>query len=244
MKPGIGHRFFSLMATTLVALLLTATSTFSQEDKRIPGMLDLSKVKITIYDVAFVAELQGSNGAYNETQLDKYHGAVITLAITKEPGSSLTLHAQDLVLHYRRGEDSYDVAKCIGLSSFSSSLDVDRPMTFYNSGLGKMVTGELYPIGWTVLSQFLGGKTLLWFLLLLTFVSDSLFVPRAVPRGVVRYGSISGTRSPVSCCPAIGGTARCCRNQSTYSALRSGREPCRSCEGRCPRTSRSSTSVQ
>jgi hypothetical protein len=123
---------------SLLGLLLAGTCALAQP---IPGMLDLTKVKVSIHDVVFVTELSGTNGTYKEKQPEKYHGVVITLRITKDVASSLTIHAQDLVLHYRRGEDNYDVAKCIGLSVFSSSLDVDRPMTFFDSGLGKMTTG-------------------------------------------------------------------------------------------------------
>ncbi len=111
----------------------------SQAESAIPGLLDLKDVKMEIAAVTFVKEYQGSNGTFRETQLDKYRGMVVTLAITKPAGEALALHAADLNLHYRHGSD-YDVSPCHGVSGFSTQMDQDRDMLFIQRGFGKQTT--------------------------------------------------------------------------------------------------------
>ena len=127
--------------------LLSTRATFAadkpvgQEAKQnAPRSLDLSKVKIRIVDVAFVKELTGVNATYRQKNPDKYRAAILTLEVKKPAGESITIQAQDLALHYSYGSNA-DVSKCSGLSTFSSTKDVDRPMSLYAMGYGSVATG-------------------------------------------------------------------------------------------------------
>lgn len=105
-----------------------------------PFMTDLGSLDIEIVGATFVAKLDGVNARFEESQSDMFRGLVLTLRIKKPAAQELTLVAQDLALHYSYGR-GVDVAKCQGLSAFSSQRDVDRPITLYRLGLGRVTTG-------------------------------------------------------------------------------------------------------
>jgi hypothetical protein len=65
---------------------------------------------------------------------------VLTVKITKPAGEELTLPCQDLVLHYRFGQKS-DVARCYGISAFSTDQGVDRAMRLSAQGNFSSSTG-------------------------------------------------------------------------------------------------------
>jgi hypothetical protein len=104
------------------------------------GVLDIKKVKIEILGVYFMKELKGVNASFKQNNDAKYRGMVMTVKVRKPAGEPLTLNAQDLVLHYSYGSSS-DIAKCSGLSAFSTANDTDRPMALYAQGLGSQTTG-------------------------------------------------------------------------------------------------------
>lgn len=105
-----------------------------------PDVVDWSKVKLEIVDVTFVRKLDGVNGLFEEPEPAKYRGMLVTLRVTKPAGEELHLLAPDFTLHYRYG-DSSDVSPCRGMSMFSTSPDVDRPVKFFTNGYGTMTTG-------------------------------------------------------------------------------------------------------
>jgi hypothetical protein len=106
----------------------------------VPDLVDLKKVNLAVVEAYFVTKLHGGVTRFEETKPDKYRGLVLTLKITKPAGEPLSLREADLVLHYRRGSSS-DVARCFGLSGFSTSRDVDRPMSLHQNGTGMSETG-------------------------------------------------------------------------------------------------------
>jgi len=106
----------------------------------IPGAIDLSKVRFEIVKSMFVSKLEGINASYTENQPDKFRGLLLTVRITKPASAALTIHGPDLDLHYNHG-NTYDVLNCQGLSSFSKSMDVDRPMRLWSTGIGSVATG-------------------------------------------------------------------------------------------------------
>jgi hypothetical protein len=134
----VSARKLTLAALLTLAVGLAAPA-FAQ-DNNPPDALDLSKVRLQVVDATFVANLQGTNATYKETQLDKYRGLILTVKVTKQPGVPLTVICQDINIHYRFGESS-DVAKCFGLSTFSAQQDEDRAMSLYSLGWGKSSTG-------------------------------------------------------------------------------------------------------
>lgn len=105
-----------------------------------PLAVDVDNVSFRIVDATFVLKLDGVDTTFDETEAEEYHGLVITVEIKKRAGEELTLCAQDLPLHYHYGRKS-DVAKCQGLSTYSSVRDVDRAMNLYEGGLGRSSTG-------------------------------------------------------------------------------------------------------
>lgn len=100
---------------------------------------DATRAGVSIEAANFVAELQGVNASFKELQPDKYRGLVLTLRVRKPPDEPLTIHAQDLALHYRFGTKQ-DVARCTGISAFSLTRDAERRIVFLAQGLGAMAT--------------------------------------------------------------------------------------------------------
>lgn len=128
------------IATAILTIVGTEISAQDKEKLVAPLVLNTNKVKIEITDVAFVKELDGAVGRFQETDPEKYRGVVVTLSIHKAAGESLTLLAQDFCLHYRYG-NQVDVAPCIGLSTFATTQDAERPMKFFARGRGTATTG-------------------------------------------------------------------------------------------------------
>jgi hypothetical protein len=126
------------------AMVILATRSVLGQDKRafkdVPKLLDLTNTKIEIVDTMFVKEMQGENARFEESEPSKFRGLLITIKVTKPAGQSLTIHAQDFVLHYKYGS-SADVAKCYGLSTFSVQQSADRSMALYKQGIGARSTG-------------------------------------------------------------------------------------------------------
>ncbi len=105
-----------------------------------PDVFDLSSVKFQIVDATFVTKLDSAKAQFAETKPDQYHGLIVTLRIDKAPGAEVTLTCQDIALHYRYGNNT-DVARCYGLSSYSTQQNEDRVMALYTQGWGKTTTG-------------------------------------------------------------------------------------------------------
>jgi len=133
----------NLRAATMTALLAMPAGlsmpAFSQ-NRSPPDVFDLSSVKFEIVNATFVTKLDSAKAQFAETKPNQYHGLIVTVRITKEPGSQISLTCQDISLHYRFGDDS-DVARCYGLSSYSTQLNEDRVMALYSQGWGKTTTG-------------------------------------------------------------------------------------------------------
>ncbi len=127
-----------IMAAFLV--LVGGMSLRQAEAAQPPLAIDVDEVSFRIVDATFVLKLDGVDETFEETEEDEYRGLVITVEIKKRAGEQLTLCAQDFPLHYHYGKKS-DVAKCQGLSTFSSVRDVDRTMNLYSGGLGRSSTG-------------------------------------------------------------------------------------------------------
>lgn len=128
-------------ATVGAAVLIGLTAHRSEgDDAQAPGVFPAGACEMTIVGQAFVRELTAENAQFTESQADKYRGLVVTLKITKPADLPLTLHAQDLPLHYRYG-DSYDVAICMGLSAFSTTANTERAMQLSSSAYVKSTTG-------------------------------------------------------------------------------------------------------
>jgi hypothetical protein len=105
-----------------------------------PDVFDLGKVRLQIVDATFVTKLDSEKAQFAESKPDQYHGLVVTLQITKAAGDEVTLTCQDIALHYRYGINA-DVARCYGLSSYTTRQDEDRVMALYSQGWGKSTTG-------------------------------------------------------------------------------------------------------
>jgi hypothetical protein len=103
-------------------------------------VFDLSKVNFQIVDATFVTKLDSQKAQFAETKPDQYHGLIVTLRIAKTAGEELTLTCQDIALHYRYGQQS-DIARCYGLSSYTTRQDEDRSMALYSQGWGTSTTG-------------------------------------------------------------------------------------------------------
>jgi len=107
---------------------------FGVRGKTAPLVIPLDQVKIEIANVKFEVEVQGVDGPMRmpENRRDKYRLALVTLRVRKPPGMKLTVAAADLTFHYWHGSDP-EVAPAEGLSSFSTSLEDDRPMKLWQS---------------------------------------------------------------------------------------------------------------
>jgi len=105
-----------------------------------PEVFDLSKVQFQIVAATFVTKLDTQRANFIEKNPEQYHGLIVTLRITKVPGAELTLVCQDIALHYRYGQQS-DVARCYGLSTYTTQQNEDRAMSLYSQGWGRSTTG-------------------------------------------------------------------------------------------------------
>jgi hypothetical protein len=105
-----------------------------------PETLNLNNVRFQIVDTAFVTKLEAGSNRFEETHPDKYHGLIVTLKITKEAGTEFTVACQDINIHYRYGQQS-DIARCYGLSNYSTQQNEDRSMSLYGQGWGRSTTG-------------------------------------------------------------------------------------------------------
>jgi hypothetical protein len=121
-------------------LALSARSQSKYAEVRAPDVLDVGRLDISIVDAVFVKKLDAVNAQFEESKPDTFHGLVLTLKVEKPADDPLTLYGQDLSLHYRHGEKT-DVLPCQGVSGFSSSLEVDRPMQLSQSGYVSSTTG-------------------------------------------------------------------------------------------------------
>ena len=137
---GRSARYVTIALCILSLAALPGRVTAAETASSIPGSIDLSKVHFEIMKAVFVSKLEGINASYTENQPDKFRGLLLTVRITKPVSEALTIHGPDLDLHYNHG-DTYDVLNCQGLSSFSKSLDVDRPMRLWSTGIGSVTTG-------------------------------------------------------------------------------------------------------
>lgn len=132
---------YVVMAVALALVGLGPAGQTWSEDTAIPGLVDLSRLKVEIASAVFLTSLDSDGAEFNETRPDQYRGLVVTVRLTKPAGSELTLHPADFSLHYRRAGGEYDVAPCHGISSFSTAAEVDRAMSFFSGGWGSVSTG-------------------------------------------------------------------------------------------------------
>mgnify|MGYP001047854635 CR=1 FL=1 len=136
----------SFVVAVLIAALIGLTGGLAEAQLLIakesaPDVINLVKVKIQLVSDVFVKELKGVNASFAMGEdARKYRGLILTLKVEKPAGESVTLNAQDLVLHYRYGEKS-DIAPCNGVSAFSVQRDLDRPMRLFRRGRGGSSTG-------------------------------------------------------------------------------------------------------
>lgn len=128
-----------ILSLAVVCGVSISFAALAGNDKEPPYLLSADDVKFEIVGASFVAKLQGLTNRFEENDLDKYRGLVVTVKITKPADEELTLVAQDLTLHYHFGE-SADVSRCQGISTFTKEKDVDRIMRFYNN-VGSATTG-------------------------------------------------------------------------------------------------------
>jgi hypothetical protein len=130
----------SIVNSALLALAIGLYLPAFAQNPTPSDLFDLSKVNFQIVDATFVTKLDGLSGHFAETKPEQYHGLIVTLRVTKASGAELTLTCQDIALHYRYGQQS-DVARCNGLSSYSTQQNEDRAMALYTLGWGKSTTG-------------------------------------------------------------------------------------------------------
>ena len=130
----------SLLKCVLVTLVAGLTMPAFAQNSNAPETFNLNTAHFQIVDANFVTKLEGGQRRFEETDLNKYHGLVVTLRVTKSPGQELTVACQDIALHYRYGDKS-DIAKCFGLSSYSTQQNEDRAMSLYTQGWGRSTTG-------------------------------------------------------------------------------------------------------
>ena len=71
--------------------------------------------------------VDGNRMAVPQDRRDKYRYALVTLRIRKPAKLKLTIAAADLALHYFHGNEA-EVAPAEGLSTFSTTLDGERPL--------------------------------------------------------------------------------------------------------------------
>ena len=115
----------------LLCCLLGAKVHAQTTNRKAPGIVDMSKIKIDIVAARFVTRLEGVNGYRYEAQKpEEYRGMVAVLRIQKPAGMPVKLTVQDLAMHYTYGGDT-DISPCRGLSVFSTDRNVDRPMNFF-----------------------------------------------------------------------------------------------------------------
>ena len=132
----------------IVAILAGAAGAGAADRRESPLVADLRRVNVEIADIAFVEEvagIDGNNMRISPANKDKFRLALVTLRITKPPGEKLTLAAADLTLHYFHGEAT-EAAPCEGLSVFSTSREVDRPVKMPQHpgpGFVKQTTGTV-----------------------------------------------------------------------------------------------------
>lgn len=111
-----------------------------------PYAVPLGQVEMEIVEIFFTDVVHGIDG--NQMKLDdekkeKFRLGVVAIKIIKPAGESLEIAAADLTLHYNHGDDT-EAAPCEGLSGFSTTLDVDRPMKLsrvMGPGFTKQATG-------------------------------------------------------------------------------------------------------
>lgn len=140
-----------VLATALVTLHPRVPSAEAGEvtiamGKSCPLTVPATSVLMEIVDIVFTDVVQGAGGnkmALNEEQKKNLRLGLVTVKVTKPAGMRLSLAAADLTLHYYHGSEA-EVAPCEGISSFSTSLDTDRPMELSKTmgpGFTKQHTG-------------------------------------------------------------------------------------------------------
>ena len=139
-------RFIVALLLVVLLTLGIAVTTSAQhvEQKNAPDVLDLDRVGLRIVDVFYAKELKGVNASYEQKSPEKYRAILVTVEVTKPAGEELTLYAQDFSLHYYytdEGETESDIAPCQGISVYSTSLKVDRPLYLSRQGRKSSTTG-------------------------------------------------------------------------------------------------------
>ncbi len=105
-----------------------------------PQAVDLETTSFEIIAAEFVEDLVGANAVFSETMPDLYRGLLLTLKVHKPAGRELALYAQDVNLHYTFGEKE-EIARCCGVSTFSTEPDTERLMGLFDAGIGGSITG-------------------------------------------------------------------------------------------------------
>jgi hypothetical protein len=147
-QRSFGPRSLWLLAVAVLCLgvVLGPFAAAASADRDCPLVTDLKRYSVEIDNVVFVDEVSGMDGnrmRMGPENKDKFRLAVVTLRITKPAGERVTLAAADLTLHYYHGNE-VEAAACEGLSVFSTSRDVDRPVKMpphRGPGFVKQTTG-------------------------------------------------------------------------------------------------------
>jgi hypothetical protein len=141
----------------LLVLLLTVVAGYLPSDasaagsillgpKKCPYALPLDKVQLEIAEIMFTDLVPGIGGRrmrLGDKGKDKFRFAVATIRVKKPAGMRLTIAAADLTIHYYHGTET-EATCCEGISTFSRTLDVDRPMQLASKdgpGFVKQTTG-------------------------------------------------------------------------------------------------------
>jgi hypothetical protein len=96
--------------------------------------------------ITFTDVVHGINGVrmkIPDAMKKKFRIALVTIRVRKPAGMRLTIPAAALTLHYYHGSDT-ECAPCEGISSFSRTLDMDRPVRMSKNpgpGFVKQTTG-------------------------------------------------------------------------------------------------------
>jgi len=145
------------IAMVLLGLVWAPWGSAQEADGKIPGLLDTRALQIEAIEAMYVTELQGSNASFKAMEPDKFRALVLTLRVTKPADTPLRLYAADLALHYIYG-DNFDVIPCMGLSTFSASQNVDRPMVLADRGyLSAATSGQTQKASVIYLDAFFQG---------------------------------------------------------------------------------------
>ena len=153
MKKGLGVVSIGALTGVIVFTLAVAYrptgdpgTTAAAQQRGCPYATPMDQVQMEIVEIFFTRKVAGVDGNHMEIsdeKADQFRLGVVTIKVTKPAGMTLSIAAADLTLHYYHGNNT-ECAPCEGLSSFSSILEVDRPIKLPRMdgpGFTKQTTG-------------------------------------------------------------------------------------------------------